>query len=92
MEVGDQKIDRARAGLGKFKRLDGVCRGQDEKIGFFQNLLNGLPQRFQVLHEKDDRMRGSVSWHCMRPSLNFPEGLPERLRLVIIYNHEVNSQ
>lgn len=92
MEVSDQKIDRARARLGKFERLDGVCRGQDEKIGFFQNLLNGVPQRFQVLHEKDDRMHGRVSWHCMRPSLNIPGCLPERLSLAIINNHKVNSQ
>ena len=73
MHISDEQIDRASAGFSEFESLAGICRGQDEEISLFQNLLNGLAKRFQIFDNENDRMNRGLRLHSARPDLVYPD-------------------
>jgi len=56
MQLGDQEIYRACTRLRQLQCLLGICRREDEEFSVLENLLNALTKRFQVFHDKNDRM------------------------------------
>lgn len=89
---GNEEIDGAGAGIGELERLLGVGRGQDKKIGVFEDLLHGIAQGFRVFDDEDDRMRRCLCLHSSHNNLNSTEGLRSRTESGQVYYETVNNQ